>query len=89
MAVLLDPKLKLEVSRHYVGIECNSELSRGMTVVDRLDVAADPRNSVVWSEIMRSSQKVEICWRIASQGWKAELITALKPANKVVPEQNR
>jgi purine nucleosidase len=26
MAVLLDPKLKLEVSRHYVGIECDSEL---------------------------------------------------------------
>jgi Protein of unknown function (DUF1214)/Inosine-uridine preferring nucleoside hydrolase len=39
MAVLLDPKLKLEVSRHYVAIECNSDLARGMTVVDRLDVA--------------------------------------------------
>lgn len=81
MAVLLDPTLKLEVSRHYVAIECNSELSRGMTVVDRLDVAADPRNSLVWSEIMRRSKKVEICWRIDSPRWKAELTTALKPAN--------
>jgi purine nucleosidase len=89
MAVLLDPQLKLKVSRHYVAIECNSELSRGMTVVDRLDVAADPRNSAVWSEIMRRSQKVEVCWRIDSQAWKAELFTAMKPANRVVPEQNR
>jgi purine nucleosidase len=89
MAVLLDPKLKLDVSRHYVAIECNGELSRGMTVVDRLDVAADPRNSIVWSEIVRRSQKVEVCWRIDSQGWKTELIAALKSASRAVPGQNR
>jgi purine nucleosidase len=35
MAVLLDPKLKLEVSRHYVGIECNSEL-RLQLAMDRI-----------------------------------------------------
>lgn len=85
MAVLLDPKLKIEVSRHYVGIECDSELTRGMTVVDRLDVAADSRNSAVWSEIMRSGQKVEVCWRIDLRGWKAELSAALKSANRIVP----
>ena len=85
MGVLLDPKLKLEVSQHYVGIECQSELTRGMTVVDRLDVAADSRNSAVWSEIMRRGQKVEVCWRIDVQGWKTELTTALKPANRIVP----
>jgi purine nucleosidase len=89
MAVLLDPKLKLGVSRHYVAIECSSALTRGMTVVDRLDVAADPRNSAVWSEVMRRSEKAEVCWRIDARGWKAELITALKPANKDVPDQNR
>ena len=89
MAVLLNPKLKLEVSRHHVGIECNSELTRGMTVVDRLDVAADPRNCVVWSEIVQRSQKVEVCWRIDSKAWKAGLITALKPVKAVVTEQNR
>jgi purine nucleosidase len=89
MAVLIDPKLKLDVSRHYVAIECNSELSRGMTVVDRLDVAADPRNLVVWNEIVRRSQKVEVCWRIDSKGWKTELIAALKSASRAVPGQNR
>jgi purine nucleosidase len=78
MAVLLEPKLKLEVSRHRVAIECNSDLTRGMTVVDRLDVAADRRNSVVWSDVLRSGQKIEICWKIDVPGWKAKLLAALK-----------
>jgi purine nucleosidase len=73
MAVLLEPKLKLDVSRHRVAIECNSDLTRGMTVVDRLDVAADPRNSVVWNDVLRSGQKTEICWKIDVPRWKAEL----------------
>jgi purine nucleosidase len=85
MAVLLDPKLKLEVSHHYVAIECNSDLTRGMTVVDRLGVAGDPRNSVVWSEVMARGQKVEICWRLDVLGWKAELLAALKAPDDVVP----
>jgi purine nucleosidase len=76
MAVLLEPKLKLDVSRHRVAIECNSDLTRGMTVVDRLDVAADPRNSVVWNDVLRSGQKTEICWKIDVPRWKAELVTA-------------
>jgi purine nucleosidase len=80
MAVLLDPKLKLNVSRHYVAIECTSDLTRGMTVVDRLDVAEDPRNSVVWDDVTRRAQKIEICWRLDVSGWKAQLIAALKPA---------
>jgi len=79
MSVLLNPKLKLEVSRHYVAIECIGDLTRGMTVVDRLDVAADPRNSDVWSDQLHRGHKTEICWRIDVPGWKAELINAIKP----------
>jgi len=79
MSVLLNPKLKLEVSRHYVAIECDSDLTRGMTVVDSLDVAANPRNSDVWSDELRRGHKTEICWRIDVPGWKAELINAIKP----------
>ena len=78
MAVLLDPNLKLEVSRHYVAIECDSDLTRGMTVVDRLDVAADPRNSAVWSEVVRRGQKTEICWKLDVAGWKAALFVGLR-----------
>jgi purine nucleosidase len=78
MAVLLEPKLKLEVSRHRVAVECNSDLTRGMTVVDRLDVTDDPRNSTAWSDILGHGQKAEICWKIDVPGWKAELFAALK-----------
>jgi purine nucleosidase len=86
MSVLLNPKLKLEVSRHYVAIECSSTLTRGMTVVDRLDVAADPRNSEVWSEVLRRGHKTEICWRIDVPAWKAALFAAMRRANEIAPE---
>jgi len=78
MAVLLDPKLKLEVSRHYVAIECDSDLTRGMTVVDRLGVATDPRYCGAWSEVVQTGRKIEVCWGIDVPGWKAALFDALK-----------
>jgi hypothetical protein len=68
-------------------IECDSDLTRGMTVVDRLDVAADPRNSAVWSEAVQSGPKTEICWKLDVRGWKASLVTALKAANRAAQEQ--
>ena len=77
MAVLLDPKLKLDVSRHYVAIECESELTRGMTVVDRLGVAGDPRNAHIWSRMIQKSRRVEICWSLNVPGWKSALMDAL------------
>jgi len=78
MAVLLKPELKLEVSLHYVTIECDSDLTRGMTIVDRLGVATDPRNSSAWSEVIQAGQKIEICWKLDVPGWKAVLMDALK-----------
>jgi len=78
MSVLLDPTLKLEASRHFVAIECESDLSRGMTVVDRLGVATDPRNSRVWSAITQAGHQIEICWSIDVPGWKSALMDALK-----------
>lgn len=77
MAALLDPTLKLETSRHCVAVECDSPLTRGMTVVDRLNVASDPRNAAVWSDVLHSGQQVEICWKLDVAGWKAALFRAL------------
>jgi purine nucleosidase len=77
MSVLLNPKLKLDVSQHHVAIECGSALTRGMTVVDRLNVAADPRNYQVWSEVLRRGHKTEICWQIDVPAWKAALFEAV------------
>ena len=78
MAVLLDPALKLEVSKHFVAVECDSDLTRGMTVVDRLGVATDPRNARTWHDVIRAGHKVEICWRLDVPRWKAALLDALK-----------
>ncbi len=78
MAVLLDPALKSQVSRHFVDIECGSDLTRGMSVVDRLCVATDPRNRDTWSDVIQAGQTIEVCWRIDVPGWKAALFEALR-----------
>ena len=54
MAVALDRAIGLSWSRHSVEIECDSELTRGMTVVDRLNVADDDNNRGVWREALAS-----------------------------------
>ncbi|HEY4382477.1 MAG TPA: nucleoside hydrolase [Acidobacteriaceae bacterium] len=78
MSILLDPALKRDTSRHYVAIECASDLTRGMTVVDRLNRSGDARNATLWSEVRRTSQPAEICWTIDIPGWKSALLAALK-----------
>ena len=50
MSVALDPTIGTQWSEHYVEVETHSELTRGMTVVDRLNVAADERNRAVWAD---------------------------------------
>ena len=82
MSILLDPTLKLDTSSHYVAIECSSDLTRGMTVVDRLNRSADHRNAAVWSEVLRTSQPAEVCWTINVPGWKAALLTALQATGR-------
>jgi purine nucleosidase len=44
MAIALDPSIVTSQSEHFMDIETQSELTRGMTVVDRLNVAHDERN---------------------------------------------
>ena len=49
MAIALDPEVATRQSKHYVDIETNSELTRGMTVVDERGVTEkDPNVTVVW-----------------------------------------
>ncbi|HKF26077.1 MAG TPA: nucleoside hydrolase [Candidatus Acidoferrum sp.] len=77
MAIALQPELCLSAGSHYVDIETASELTRGMTVVDRLNVAADGRNSGVWSWALEARVKTHICWTLDVAGWKAALYRAL------------
>ena len=69
MAVAIDPTIAVESSDHLVQIECASELTRGMTVVDRLNVANDERNRGIWSAI-RDRNKTRVVWEIDIARWK-------------------
>jgi purine nucleosidase len=78
MAIALDPRVGVEWSAHYVDVETRSELTRGMTVVDKNAVAADPRNREVWAELLRRGPNARVCWRIDVARWKESLYRALR-----------
>jgi inosine-uridine nucleoside N-ribohydrolase len=77
MGIALNPALCTSSSKHYVQIEVGSELTRGMTVVDRLDVAADPRNKNVWGTAIERNRRVEVCWSLDVAKWKELLFSSL------------
>jgi purine nucleosidase len=78
MAVALDPSIVTARSKHFVEVETESELTRGMTVVDRLNVAADERNRQVWAQALTDGHKAEILWAIDNERWKQALYAALR-----------
>ena len=77
MAVALDRSVGLSWSRHRVAIESGSELTRGMTVVDRLNVNADANNAHVWNAAAGEHEGADIVWTLDSGRFKAMLKTAL------------
>ena len=78
MGILLDPSLCLEASRHYIEVETESTLTRGMTIVDRLNVASDARNRQVWAEALTRGARAQVCWRLDMARWKSLLFDALR-----------
>ncbi len=78
MCVALDPSVGTEWSEHYVDVETQSELTRGMTVVDRMNVVEDERNRVVWESVLRTGRKSKVCWKIDIQRRKETLFSALQ-----------
>ena len=78
MCLALDPTVGTAWSEHYVDVETQSELTRGMTVVDRLNVAEDERNRAVWAPALAKGRKAKVCWTINNQRWKDALYRALR-----------
>lgn len=76
MCLALDPSVGTDWSEHYVEVEAQSELTRGMTVVDRLNVADDERNQAVWAPAIKNG-RARVCWTIDNQLWKQALYAAL------------
>jgi purine nucleosidase len=77
MGIALNPALCTSSSEHYVEIEVSSELTRGMTVVDRLHVATDSRNRDVWANAIKRERKVHVCWSLDIPKWKSLLFSTL------------
>ncbi len=77
MAIAIEPRLCTRRSPHHVLIETASELTRGMTVVDRLDVAGEPHNAGVWGDRAHEPPWVEVCWELDVAGFKRMLRSIL------------
>ena len=78
VAVALDPTVGTEWSDHFVEVETQSELTRGMTVVDRLNVATDDRNRAVCTPVLHQEHKTKVCWSIDTKRWKEALLSSLR-----------
>lgn len=78
MSIALDPTIVTQQSEHLVDVETTSELTRGMTVVDRLNVAGNDRNKAVWADVLKQGVKAKVAWTIEIARWKQALFHALR-----------
>jgi purine nucleosidase len=78
ICLALNPSVGTSWSEHYLDVETHSDLTRGMTVVDRLNVADDERNLPVWERVIRKGNKAKVCWTLDAQRWKKALFEALR-----------
>jgi len=77
MAILLDPALALVSSGHFMDVQVDSGITRGMSVVDKLGVAEDARNRAAWSEVLERGRKHKVIWEMDIPGWKQSLLRTL------------
>src|SRR6202171_2839728 len=78
MCVALDPSIVTSQSEHFVDVETESQLTRGMTVVDRLNVADDERNRDVRGSRLAAGHKAKVFWTIDNVRWKHALYATLR-----------
>jgi purine nucleosidase len=78
MSIALDPTICTSASAHYLEIETASDLTRGMTVVDRLDIARNNRNRAIWKQALGGGGKARVCWAIDVPRWKQALYASLR-----------
>lgn len=78
MSIALDATIVTSQTEHFVDVETSSELTRGMTVVDRLNVSGNKRNRTVWASVLAKGTKTKIVWTIDNARWKQALFAALR-----------
>ncbi|HUE42754.1 MAG TPA: nucleoside hydrolase [Candidatus Sulfotelmatobacter sp.] len=78
MGIAIDPKLCIDGTEHHVAVETTSELTRGLTLVDKLNVAGDRRNIEVWGPTIKAQpRKIHVCWTLDVPAWKRMLFSLL------------
>ena len=78
MGIAIDPKLCIDGTEHFVEIETESELNRGFTLVDKLNVAHDSRNIDIWGPTIQSQpRKIHVCWTMNVPAWKKSMFSLL------------
>jgi purine nucleosidase len=75
MAVALDRSVCTRAESHRIEVETASELTRGMTVVDKLGVVKDDAHHTAWDH---DAERCSICWEIDVDRWKQMLVAALR-----------
>jgi len=78
MAVALDESIVTSASEHFWDVETESELTRGMTVVDRLNVRGMRGIGRCGRVQIGSGRKAKIVWTIDNARWKEELFARLR-----------
>ena len=78
MSVALDPTVCTRSAWHHVEVECDSELTRGMTLVDERHVANTAPNLQTWKPLNQKPPNVEVCWAIDVTRWKQTLYSTLR-----------
>jgi purine nucleosidase len=80
MAIAIDPTICTRSSKHYVEIECEGTFTRGMTVVDQLDITNSSAESVdMWQPIVRKgAPNATVCWEIDIPRWKQLLYQTMQ-----------
>jgi purine nucleosidase len=77
MAILLNPAISLVSTENYMDVQTDSGITRGMSVIDKLGVAVDPRNRAAWSDVVDLGRKQSVVWEMDISGWKKALFKAL------------
>jgi purine nucleosidase len=78
MAILLEPALARVSSLHFIDVAVDSGITRGMSVVDKLGVAADSRNHAIWRDVLERGCRHRVAWEMDIPGWKQALMRALR-----------
>jgi len=78
MAIALDPSICVRSEWHYVDVECESSLTRGMTVVDERHVVKTGPNIQTWKPLNDRAPNIEVCWAIDVARWKETLYKTLR-----------